>query len=185
MQQRAAALEESLEASELDKIASDFDAEERLRNNLEVLARPPPRTPPRPTAAAQPGDTPEHWRTAVARRSPESRGGGEGDDDPESDELARLDDDWQGLEEEHNDLLALLAQQEIEKNALATFLRDKVGADGVESVKRSAERDCVTKYGIYVDYDDDPPQLALDDIDDGDDAAAQANLATFLRPDRD
>ena len=94
---RASQLEESLEASELDRLHGEFEAEQRLKDDLEGLARPsrtPPRTPNRSPRAAT---TPEHWQTAICARS-----------EAEAAELEGLDDEWRGLEEEHNDLLALL-----------------------------------------------------------------------------
>jgi len=40
----------------------------------------------------------------------------------------------------------------LEKNVLADVLRQRAGPEAVADVKRSAERDCVSKYGVYVDY---------------------------------
>ena len=158
---RASQLEESLEASELDRLHGEFEAEQRLKDDLEGLARPsrtPPRTPNRSPRAAT---TPEHWQTAICARS-----------EAEAAELEGLDDEWRGLEEEHNDLLALLAQQELEKNALADFLRKRVGPGAVDDVRRSAEGECVHRYGLYVDYANEGQLEGLEDDLRRHDAAA-------------
>ena len=66
----------------------------------------------------------------------------------------RFDDEWRQLEDEHNDLLALLAQQELEKTAMAELLTSSVGPEALVAVKDKARADCETRYGYgsYVDY---------------------------------
>lgn len=64
----------------------------------------------------------------------------------------RFDDEWRQLEDEHNDLLALLAQQELEKTAMAELLTSSVGPEALVAVKDKARADCETRYGSYVDY---------------------------------
>jgi hypothetical protein len=83
------------------------------------------------------------------------------------------------LEDEHNDLLALLAQQELEKNALKAYVASVSGSSALSEVRKAAQANCVQRYGIYVAYDDNasagptmqpsPLQLDYDDHYDDDD----------------
>ena len=132
-------------------MASQHPRRRRHQPNNDAALRSPPRTPSRSHAAPTAASTPDHWQTAICER--------DGDAAAAQRELDDLDDEWRGLEDEHNDLLALLAQQELEKNALADFLRQRVGPQAIDDVRRSAETECVSRYGIYVDYDN-PDQVA-------------------------
>uniref|UniRef100_A0A7S3NLU8 Uncharacterized protein n=1 Tax=Aureoumbra lagunensis TaxID=44058 RepID=A0A7S3NLU8_9STRA len=87
-------------------------------------------------------------------------------------EASAFTDDWQppvaSIEEEHNDLLALLAQQELEKNTLKAYVLDKIGDSALAQIKQEAEHRCVELYGMYVDYEyagDDNHQAFLDNGD--------------------
>ena len=66
--------------------------------------------------------------------------------------LEKFDEEWRQLEDEHNDLLALLAQQELEKTAMAELLSSRIGPEAVVEVKEKARVDCEARYGSYVDY---------------------------------
>ena len=69
--------------------------------------------------------------------------------------LEKFDEEWRQLEDEHNDLLALLAQQELEKTAMAELLSSRIGPEAVVEVKEKARVDCEARYGTYVDYAQD------------------------------
>ena len=66
--------------------------------------------------------------------------------------MEKFDEEWRQLEDEHNDLLALLAQQELEKTAMAELLSSRIGPEAVVEVKEKARVDCEARYGSYVDY---------------------------------
>jgi hypothetical protein len=68
-------------------------------------------------------------------------------------ELERQRDMYGDLEIEHEDLLALLAQQEIEKGCLRDALRGEEGGGGedrVRAAQQEAETICITKYKQYI-----------------------------------
>lgn len=52
--------------------------------------------------------------------------------------------------EEHENLLALLAQQDIEKASLCAALQKTGGNEAVDSAKREAQEDAFQKYGEYI-----------------------------------
>ena len=74
---------------------------------------------------------------------------------PQEASLEKFDEEWRQLEDEHNDLLALLAQQELEKTAMAELLSSRIGPEAVVKVKEKARVDCEARYGSYVDYAQD------------------------------
>ena len=64
-----------------------------------------------------------------------------------------LDDErrmYRELEEEHEDLLALLAQQELEKNAIRDKLLEVAGNDAVALARKLAERQCLSRFGAFI-----------------------------------
>ena len=66
---------------------------------------------------------------------------------------SELDDErrmYRELEEEHEDLLALLAQQELEKNAIRDKLLEVAGNDAVSLARKLAERQCLTRFGTFI-----------------------------------
>jgi hypothetical protein len=74
---------------------------------------------------------------------------------PQEASMEKFDEEWRQLEDEHNDLLALLAQQELEKTAMAELLSSRIGPEAVVEVKEKARVDCEARYGTYVDYAQD------------------------------
>jgi hypothetical protein len=69
---------------------------------------------------------------------------------------------YRELEEEHEDLLSLLAQQEVEKTAITTLLLKLTGGQGaLLEAKKLAEEECMKKFGVYI------PSYHDDDDDDG------------------
>lgn len=130
--------EHGMTRQELERLAGEVAAETRLREELERRLTPngrrAPRTPSRNgsqhTSPNRMGEDDEHWLTARAEES------------------------LRDLEDEHNDLLALLAQQELEKEVLASYVRDCVGAPTLLELKHKTQSECVEKYGVYVDYED-------------------------------
>lgn len=119
---------------ELERLAGEVAAETRLREELERRLPPiddqPPHTP-EPSSARTPTrfEDDDNWLTARAEES------------------------LRDLEDEHNDLLALLAQQELEKEVLATYVRTNAGEPTLLELKHQTQSECVQKYGVYVEYD--------------------------------
>ena len=61
------------------------------------------------------------------------------------------------LEEEHGDLLALLAQQEVERKATrhaVLSLAGEAGARALAAAKEQAERACMERFGLFIPGDD-------------------------------
>jgi len=84
---------------------------------------------------------------------------------PDEPVTPRRDYEWRALDDEHNDLLALLAQQELEKHALRSFVTKTSGGAALETVRRAAKASCIERYGVYISYDDfaeDSPTERLD-----------------------
>ena len=57
---------------------------------------------------------------------------------------------YQDLLAEHEDLLALLAQQDIEKTSLQTALTNLAGQEAVEKAILEAETESVEQFGKYI-----------------------------------
>ena len=79
----------------------------------------------------------------------------------------------QGLQDTHNDLLSLLAQEELELGVFREMLESVGGEEKVQHALQLAQRAAVDKYGSYVNLHDtsllmggDGPSL---DFGDGDD----------------
>ena len=66
-------------------------------------------------------------------------------------ELTTLREDYHELESEHEDLLALLAQQEIEKGVLKKNLEVKLGEEALRKCMKDAEDVTVERFGQYID----------------------------------
>jgi hypothetical protein len=56
----------------------------------------------------------------------------------------------QQLQEQHNDLLSLLAQQDLELSVFRSTLEGKLGPRAVTEAESQAERRCIERYGSYV-----------------------------------
>ena len=80
-------------------------------------------------------------------------------------ELAEEQRMFRDLEDEHEDLLALLAQQELEKNAIRDKLLETAGEDAYEMARKVAERQCLSRFGIYVPEYTSP--MKSDDVTEG------------------
>jgi hypothetical protein len=63
------------------------------------------------------------------------------------------------LQEQHSDLLGLLAQQEIELSVFRAALEAKLGTEVVLNVCREAQKNVVDMYGSYTNF----RQFPLDD----------------------
>jgi hypothetical protein len=67
------------------------------------------------------------------------------------------------LQEEHTDLLGLLAQQELELFVFRLELGSKAGPNSVAKAESKVQKLAVKKYGTYTSYrteEDDPDLLA-------------------------
>ena len=84
----------------------------------------------------------------------ESGGGGEFVGEEEASyalvELRSLRRDYVDLESEHEDLLALLAQQEIEKSVMRKRIEEGMGEEELDSVAKEAEQVTKTKFGQFI-----------------------------------
>jgi hypothetical protein len=72
---------------------------------------------------------------------------------PRHDLQARLTEEqrlYRDLEAEHEDLLALLAQQELEKNAIRDKLLEVAGQEAYDAARKVAERQCLSRFGLFV-----------------------------------
>ena len=67
------------------------------------------------------------------------------------DELDQLRGIYEDLEAEHEDLLALLAQQQIEKEQLKHGLLNYGGEDAVQLARREAEEICVERFSQFIE----------------------------------
>jgi hypothetical protein len=56
------------------------------------------------------------------------------------------------LQEEHSDLLGLLAQQEIELTVFRSSLHSHCGAQAVTAAEAESERTAIQKYGTYTNF---------------------------------
>ena len=56
------------------------------------------------------------------------------------------------LQEQHSDLLGLLAQQEVELSVFKAALGDKLGSEVVETVEQEAEKSVIDMYGSYTNF---------------------------------
>ena len=56
------------------------------------------------------------------------------------------------LQEQHSDLLGLLAQQEVELSVFRAALGTRLGTEVVETVEQEAERSVVDLYGSYTNF---------------------------------
>lgn len=56
------------------------------------------------------------------------------------------------MQEEHADLLALIAQQELELSVFRTKMVDLVGVDTTHHVEEEARLKVEERYGSYTDY---------------------------------
>jgi len=56
------------------------------------------------------------------------------------------------LQEQHADLLGLLAQQEVELSVFKSALGSKLGAEVMNAVKQEAEKNVIEMYGTYTDF---------------------------------
>ncbi len=56
------------------------------------------------------------------------------------------------LQEQHNDLLGLLAQQEVELLTFKVSLEDIGGLAEVQKAEAKAQREALNKYGSYIDF---------------------------------
>ena len=68
------------------------------------------------------------------------------------------------MQEQHNDLLGLLAQQELELYVFKLSLEDNVGALEVRKAEQKAQKEAIAKYGSYIDFRSNAAGL-----DDGED----------------
>lgn len=56
------------------------------------------------------------------------------------------------LEEEHNDLLGLLAQQELELSIFRDTLDRELGIDALVATEKDVQQSAIEKYGSYIDF---------------------------------
>ncbi len=56
------------------------------------------------------------------------------------------------LEEQHTDLLGLLAQQEVELSVYRQALAEKLGEHEISSIDREAQASVAKLYGTYTNY---------------------------------
>lgn len=56
------------------------------------------------------------------------------------------------LQEQHSDLLGLLAQQEVEMGVFRQALEDKLSASELLRVENEAQRSVIDLYGSYTDF---------------------------------
>jgi hypothetical protein len=56
------------------------------------------------------------------------------------------------LQEEHADLLGLLAQQEVELKVFRDALESEAGVDAIEAANEQAQRIAIDLYGTYVSF---------------------------------
>lgn len=56
------------------------------------------------------------------------------------------------LQEQHADLLSLLAQQEVELTVVRAALQCRVDADELQAVDADARREVTALYGSYTDF---------------------------------
>ena len=61
---------------------------------------------------------------------------------------------FHSLEEQHTDLLGLLAQQELELSVYRQAISDKVGDSGASAVDKAARDSVARKYGAYTSIRD-------------------------------
>lgn len=63
---------------------------------------------------------------------------------------AELFAELEELQDEHDDLLALLSQQELEKNAIRDKLLEVAGQEAYDAARKVAERQCLSRFGLFV-----------------------------------
>jgi hypothetical protein len=56
------------------------------------------------------------------------------------------------LQEQHSDLLGLLAQQEVEMGVFKQALEDKLSASELLRLEEQAQRSVIDLYGTYTDF---------------------------------
>ncbi len=56
------------------------------------------------------------------------------------------------LQEDHNDLLELLAQQEVELSTFRTRIGRALGLEALNDVESEAKQNTIQKYGSYIDF---------------------------------
>jgi len=78
---------------------------------------------------------------------------------PSSQEVVRLHGELQtehrklrNLQEDHNDLLGLIAQQEIELDVFRRYLLERCGRDAVAGAEQESEGAAIERYGYYNDF---------------------------------
>ena len=59
------------------------------------------------------------------------------------------------LQEQHNDLLSLLAQQELELSVFRELLDARAGPTSVSEAVNEASQRCIERYGAYINCRDD------------------------------
>lgn len=101
------------------------------------------------------------------------------------------------LQEEHNDLLGLLAQQELELQIFRDSLEHNAGVQFVLTADLQVEQQALERYGAYInfrrgDYDMDGNEGLFDDENDGyydevvaEDIASSGQYKYIRRDDRD
>jgi hypothetical protein len=78
-----------------------------------------------------------------------------GGEDPElMEEVEGLRAMYEELEVEHEDLLALLAQQQLEKETLQSALLSHGGEVAVEDAQREAEEICISRFDQFIRMDE-------------------------------
>lgn len=65
----------------------------------------------------------------------------------------------QSLQEEHSDLLELLAQQEVELSVFRKAVEDRFGSNEFQNFEELAHKNVVEMYGTYTNFRDN---LAID-----------------------
>lgn len=56
------------------------------------------------------------------------------------------------LQDQHADLLGLVAQQEVELSVFRCALEDRVGSGGLVELDSKAKHDALDRYGTYVSF---------------------------------
>ena len=56
------------------------------------------------------------------------------------------------LQEQHTELLSLLAQQEVEINVFKHAVEERLGEDSLSTIEEEAQQNVVRLYGSYVNY---------------------------------
>lgn len=56
------------------------------------------------------------------------------------------------MQDEHDDLLSLVAQQEVELDVFKTTLQSKSGTAAVEEAAQRSKQTAVDRYGSYIDF---------------------------------